>query len=417
MENEKQEQQKEQDWRNYASNSGTTMKKDTDVVAAERTNRSHNGGIIALAVVSLLIGAAGLAFGIIAFFNNNQSSNSTETVSADGYYSGNSVEFEETSIASIVSKVTPAVVSIISETRSSGYSLFFGSGTSQSAGTGMIVSSDGYVLTNKHVIEGATKVQVVTSSGDTYDDVDIVGEDPLNDVAYLKINGAKDLPTITLGDSKTIAVGQPVSQSVTHLAHIRTLSRRVLSLALVARLLLAIQMAVTRRLLTDMLQTDAAINPGNSGGPLVNAAGEVIGINTAVSTTANGLGFAIPISATKGMLKRIMEDGKAERAYLGLTYITVTAEVAKEAKLSVTHGAYIYNNSSRSGEAIVKNGPADKAGIKTGDVITKVGNIEVGRAGSISTLIGEYKVGDTVQLTYVRDGKENTTKVTLEAYK
>ena len=117
------------------------------------------------------------------------------------------------------------------------------------------------------------------------------------------------------------------------------------------------------------------------------------------------------------MLKRIMEDGKAERAYLGLTYITVTAEVAKEAKLSVTHGAYIYNNSSRSGEAIVKNGPADKAGIKTGDVITKVGNIEVGRAGSISTLIGEYKVGDTVQLTYVRDGKENTTKVTLEAYK
>lgn len=417
MENEKQEQQKEQDWRNYASNSGTTMKKDTNVVAAERTTRGRNGGIIALAVVSLLIGAAGLAFGIIAFFGNNQSSNSTETVSADGYYSGNSVEFEETSIASIVSKVTPAVVSIISETRSSGYSLFFGSGTSQSAGTGMIVSSDGYVLTNKHVIEGASKVQVVTSSGDTYDDVDIVGEDPLNDVAYLKINGAKDLPTITLGDSKSIAVGQPVLAIGNALGVYQNSVTQGIISGTGRSVTASDSNGSNSETLTDMLQTDAAINPGNSGGPLVNAAGDVIGINTAVSTSANGLGFAIPISATKGMLKRIMEDGKAERAYLGLTYIAVTAEVAKEAKLSVTHGAYIYNNSSRSGEAIVKNGPADKAGIKTGDVITKVGNIEVGRAGSISTLIGEYKVGDTVQLTYVRDGKENTTKVTLEAYK
>ena len=417
MENEKQEQQKEQDWRNYASNSGTTMKKDTNVVAAERTTRGRNGGIIALAVVSLLIGAAGLAFGIIAFFGNNQSSNSTETVSADGYYSGNSVEFEDTSIASIVSKVTPAVVSIISETRSSGYSLFFGSGTSQSAGTGMIVSSDGYVLTNKHVIEGASKVQVVTSSGDTYDDVDIVGEDPLNDVAYLKINGAKDLPTITLGDSKSIAVGQPVLAIGNALGVYQNSVTQGIISGTGRSVTASDSNGGNSETLTDMLQTDAAINPGNSGGPLVNAAGDVIGINTAVSTSANGLGFAIPISATKGMLKRIMEDGKAERAYLGLTYITVTAEVAKEAKLSVTHGAYIYNNSSRSGEAIVKNGPADKAGIKTGDVITKVGNIEVGRAGSISTLIGEYKVGDTVQLTYVRDGKENTTKVTLEAYK
>ena len=417
MENEKQEQQKEQDWRNYASNSGTTMKKDTDVVAAERTTRGRNGGIIALAVVSLLIGAAGLAFGIIAFFSNNQSSNSTETVSADGYYSGNSVEFEDTSIASIVSKVTPAVVSIISETRSSGYSLFFGSGTSQSAGTGMIVSSDGYVLTNKHVIEDASKVQVVTSSGDTYDDVDIVGEDPLNDVAYLKINGAKDLPTITLGDSKSIAVGQPVLAIGNALGVYQNSVTQGIISGTGRSVTASDSNGSNSETLTDMLQTDAAINPGNSGGPLVNAAVDVIGINTAVSTSANGLGFAIPISATKGMLKRIMEDGKAERAYLGLTYITVTAEVAKEAKLSVTHGAYIYNNSSRSGEAIVKNGPADKAGIKTGDVITKVGNIEVGRAGSISTLIGEYKVGDTVQLTYVRDGKENTTKVTLEAYK
>lgn len=413
MENENTEQK---DWRNYASTSGAVLKKDEPTPAANRPTRSRNGGVIALAVVSLLIGAAGLTFGIIAFLKDGQGK-PVETVSADGYYTGNSVEFEETSVANIVSKVTPAVVSIISETRSSGYSYFFSSGTTQSAGTGMIVSKDGYVLTNKHVIDGATKVTVVTDAGDTYDDVDIVGEDPLNDVAYLKINGAKDLPTIALGDSKTIAVGQPVLAIGNALgAYQNSVTQGIIS-GTGRSVTAGDSNGNNQETLTDMLQTDAAINPGNSGGPLVNAAGEVIGINTAVATSANGLGFAIPISATKGMLNRIMEGGKAERAYLGLTYVTVTAEVAKEAKLSVNHGAYIYNSSSRSGEAIVKNGPADKAGIKTKDVITKVGNVEVGRAGSISTLIGEYKVGDTVQLTYVRDGKEYTTNVTLEAYK
>jgi len=412
VENENTEQK---NWRNYASASGAVLKKDEPTPAANRPTRSRNGGVIALAVVSLLIGAAGLTFGIIAFLKDGQGK-PVETVSADGYYTGNSVEFEETSVANIVSKVTPAVVSIISETRSSGYSYFFSSGTTQSAGTGMIVSKDGYVLTNKHVIDGATKVTVVTDAGDTYDDVDIVGEDPLNDVAYLKINGAKDLPTIALGDSKTIAVGQPVLAIGNALgAYQNSVTQGIIS-GTGRSVTAGDSNGNNQETLTDMLQTDAAINPGNSGGPLVNAAGEVIGINTAVATSANGLGFAIPISATKGMLNRIMEGGKAERAYLGLTYVTVTAEVAKEAKLSVNHGAYIYNSSSRSGEAIVKNGPADKAGIKTKDVITKVGNVEVGRAGSISTLIGEYKVGDTVQLTYVRDGKEYTTNVTLEAY-
>lgn len=376
--------------------------------------RSRNGGLIALVIISMFIGAAGLAFGLIAILKPGQSS-STSTVSADGYYTGNTVEFEETSVANIVSKVTPAVVSIISETRSSGMSSFFGNSTSQSAGTGMIVSEDGYILTNKHVIEGATKVQVVTDAGDTYNDVEIVGQDPLNDVAYLKIKDVSGLPTISLGDSKSIAVGQPVLAIGNALgAYQNSVTQGIISGT--GRSVKASDSSGNNaETLTDMLQTDAAINPGNSGGPLVNAAGDVIGINTAVSTSANGLGFAIPISATKGMLRRIMEDGKDERAYLGLVYVTVTAEVAKEAKLSVSHGAYIYN--SGRGDAIAEGGPADKAGLKAGDVITKVGNIEVGRAGSISTLVGEYKVGDTVQLTYIRDGEEKTTEVTLEAYK
>ncbi|MCQ2570792.1 MAG: trypsin-like peptidase domain-containing protein [Candidatus Saccharibacteria bacterium] len=407
--------QNKPDWHNYATKTGATLTKDGST-NNQRKKSNGNGGIIALAIFSLLVGAAGLTFGIISIFNANKPTETVATVSADGYYSGNSTEFKETSIANIVSKVTPAVVSIISETRSTGYQSLFGSRTSQSAGTGMIVSADGYIITNKHVIEGATKVQVITDAGDTYDNVSIVGEDPLNDVAYLKIKNAKDLPTITLGDSKSIAVGQPVLAIGNALgAYQNTVTQGIIS-GTGRSVTASDSNGGNAETLTDMLQTDAAINPGNSGGPLVNAAGDVIGINTAVSTSANGLGFAIPISATKGMLANIMENGKSERAYLGLTYVTVTAEVAKEAKLSVNHGAYIYNSSNRNADAVVEGGPADKAGIKKGDVITKVGNIEVGRAGSISTLIGEYKVGDTVQLTYIRDGKEATTNVTLEAY-
>ena len=320
----------------------------------------------------------------------------------------------ETSIANIVSKVTPAVVSIISEIRTSGY--FGYGGVSQASGTGMIVTSDGYILTNKHVVDGARSVQIITDAGDTYDDVDIIGTDPLNDVAYLKINGVNDLPTIPLGDSKTIAVGQPVLAIGNALgAYQNSVTQGIIGGT--GRSVEASDSSGQNvEYLTDMLQTDAAINPGNSGGPLVNAAGEVIGINTAVSTDAQGLGFAIPISAVKGMLKNIIDNDKAERAYLGLSYITITSEVAKEYKLPVSQGAYVHSDNNRQG-AVVSGGPAAKAGIKDGDIITKIGNIEVGRAGSISTLVGEYKVGDTIQLTIIRDKQEIVVNVTLEAYK
>lgn len=390
------------------------MKKDVPTPAKER--KSSNGGLIALTVFSLLIGAAGLAIGIIALLGGLKGNAPVSTASADGYYQGNSVEFEETSVANIASKVTPAVVSIITESRKSGYYSYFSSGTTQSAGTGMIVTSDGYIITNKHVIDGATSVQVITQAGDTYEDVEVVGADPLNDVAYLKIKDVKDLPTITLGDSKTIAIGQPVLAIGNALGVYQNSVTQGIVSGSGRSVTASDSNGSNSETLTDMIQTDAAINPGNSGGPLVNAAGEVIGINTAVSTSANGLGFAIPISATKGMLNRIIETGKAERAYLGLTYVAVTAEVAKEYKLPVNQGAYIYNSSKSSGNAVIKDGPADKAGIETGDIITKVGNIEVGRAGSISTLIGEYKVGDVIEITYIRDGETKVTKVELEAY-
>ena len=291
-----------EDWRNY------TAPVKTQPEPKPKTGEKGHGGLIVGMVFAILLGGTGLVLGALAFVNSLIASQQPDVVSVDGYYAGNSVEFKETSIAGIVSKVTPAVVSIISSTYSTSYWGY--SQESQAAGTGMIVTEDGYVLTNKHVIDGARDVKIITDSGDTYDDVTIVGTDPLNDVAYLKINKAENLPTIALGDSKTIAVGQPVLA--------------------IGNALGAYQNSVTQGIvggtgrsvdagdsngnniehLTDMIQTDAAINPGNSGGPLVNAAGEVIGINTAVSSDANGIGFAIPISATKGMLNSIIQNHK-----------------------------------------------------------------------------------------------------------
>ena len=166
--------------------------------------------------------------------------------------------------------------------------------------------------------------------------------------------------------------------------------------------------------LSDMIQTDAAINSGNSGGPLVNAAGEVIGINTATSSTAENVGFAIPISSVKGMLNQLIATGEAKRAYLGVYSVEITPEVAKAYNLPVSSGAYLYSSSSYS--AIINNTPASKAGLKDKDIVTAINGIKIGSAGSLSSLIGEFKVGDTVQLTVVREGKEIAINVTLEGY-
>ena len=409
-------ERKQDDWRNYRPNS-PSLNKNSETPVIDRPPRQRGGGAaLGLAIFAVLIAMVGCGLGGFAFYKVLTTPATTTTVSnSDGYYTGNSVEFEETSIANIVGKVTPAVVSIVSESYSASSYYGFG-GASQSAGTGMIVSSDGYVITNKHVVKGARNIKVITDDGDTYSDVELLGLDPLNDVAYLKINNAKDLPVVKLGDSKTIAVGQPVLAIGNALgAYQNSVTQGIIG-GMGRSIEAGDSNGSNVEYLSDMLQTDAAINPGNSGGPLVNAAGDVIGINTATSTTAEGLGCAIPISAVKGMLKRIMDDGKAERAYMGLSYLVITPDVAKEYSLSVKQGAYVYN-SSKNGSSVLPNGPADKAGIKDKDIITKIGNVEVGHAGSVSTLVGEYKVGDTIQVTILRDGKEQVVNVTLEAYK
>ena len=388
--------------------------------------KKGNGAVSAAVVISifaLLIAVGGVGFGIWAYLNRNTPRVVSSSELNTGYYGGNTVEFEETSISNIVSKVTPAVVSIIVESESESSSIYgylYGeTETVQAAGTGMIVTSDGYIITNKHVAKGAKKIQIIMDNGDTYDDVKVVGLDPLNDVAYLKINGASNLPTVTLGDSKTLSVGQPVLAIGNALGAFQNSVTQGIVSGL-GRTITAYDGEDDNvgEMLSDLIQTDAAINHGNSGGPLVNAGGEVIGINSATTESANGLGFAIPISATKGMLNSIIENNKPQRAVMGISYISVTPEITKAYDLPVNYGAYLYSEDShgRARSSVSADGPAARAGIKDGDIITKINGVSIGAAGTLSSLVGEYKVGDTIEVEFVRDDKTMSTNVTLEAY-
>lgn len=326
----------------------------------------------------------------------------------------NSANFTEGSIASIANAVSKSVVSIVTSTDQK--SFFSNETTSQTAaGTGFILSSDGYIATNKHVVSGASKIGVILDDGTAYEDVELVGTDPLNDFAIIKINNVNNLSPVKLGDSKTTSAGQQVVAIGNALgAYQNSVTSGIISGK--GRSLTATDSGRTQyETLSDMIQTDAAINGGNSGGPLVNAAGEVIGINTAYASQGNNVGFAIPISSVKGIIKNVLSGKGFERAVIGVRYINLTPTIAKEKNLSVTRGALIA--ASKNNKAIISGSAGDKAGLKENDIITAVNGTEIGNSGSLSSLIGEYSVGDTVKITVVRGSKTETLELTLTAYK
>ncbi len=326
---------------------------------------------------------------------------------------GNSLNFTEGSIASVANSVSKSVVSIITSTTQR--SLINSESSATAAGTGFILSSDGYIATNKHVVSGATKIGVLLDDGTAFEDVELIGTDPLNDFAIIKIKDAKDLTPIKLGDSKTISAGQQVIAIGNALgAYQNSVTSGIISGK--GRSLTATDSSRTQiETLSDMIQTDAAINGGNSGGPLLNAAGEVIGINTAYASQGNNVGFAIPISSVKGIINNVLKGQGFERAVIGVRYINLTPTIAKQKKLDINHGALI--SSSKGNNAIIPGSAGDKAGLKENDIITSVNGVEIGVSGSLSSLIGEYSVGDTVTLTIIRNGKTENLELTLTAYK
>ncbi|MDO4978644.1 MAG: trypsin-like peptidase domain-containing protein [Candidatus Saccharibacteria bacterium] len=376
---------------------------------AEKKSSTSNNGVLVIAILALMTGVIALSMLFVQYFVPSISSPVT-LYNNDG---NNNITFEEGApIADVAAAVSPSVVSIVTETRTTSW---YGSYDSSAAGTGFIVTADGFVVTNKHVVEGARTINIIMDNGTEYKNVKLIGTDPLNDVAVLKIDGVSDLKAVKLGDSKTLRAGQQVIAIGNALGQYQnTVTAGIIS-GTGRSLTAADSTGSTYENLSDMIQTDAAINGGNSGGPLVNAAGEVIGINTAYASDSQSIGFAIPITGVKGLIRDAIKEGKIQRAVLGVRYYSLDAAKAKELDLGVESGAYLYTSNSSS--AIISGGSAEIAGLKDGDVIVAINDTYIGPAGSLSTLVGEYSVGDTVKLTVVRNKQAFEVNATLTAYK
>ena len=273
-----------------------------------------------------------------------------------------------------------------------------------SSGSGFIITEDGYVVTNYHVVSGASSVEVTLYNGDTYD-ATVIGGDSDYDVAVLKIN-ASGLQPVTLGESADVNVGDTVLAIGNPLGEL-TFS---MSQGIVSSCDRAINVDGTP---FNMIQVDCSINPGNSGGPLVNLYGEVVGIVSAkyssyANTTVEGLGFAIPINDVQSIIKDIIENGSVgNKAYMAITAGTMTQQMAAQYKINATEGVFVYS--------VEDGGAGDKAGLKLGDVITKLNDTQITSMEDLSAAKKGFKAGDTVTLTVLRDGKEITTQLTFDA--
>lgn len=381
----------------------------TDNSPAVQKPRPRNPLAIGIFIVISILGLLGLGAGAGVWLQNSLNPTTT-TLLTSGTDGNSTVTQAESSIASVAEKVSKSVVSITGTTQTQYY---YRTATGESAGTGIIVSKNGYVMTNNHVIENARDIAIVDSNGNKFTKVSVVGRDPLNDIAFLKIDSDTEFTPAELGNSSTIRIGQQVVAIGNALGqYSNTVTSGIISGT--GRPVTAASTDGTTETLTDLIQTDASINPGNSGGALVNMAGQVIGINTAIAQDANGIGFAIPINATKGVLSGVLETGKVSRAYLGVNFLSITPDVAEQFNLSVKEGAYVY--ASGSANPVASGSPADKAGIQKGDIITKINDTTLGKTGGLSSVIGEFKPGQKVTITYLRDGQTKTTEVTFTAY-
>lgn len=338
--------------------------------------------------------------------------------------------------------VTPAVVHIVTtyEPRGGGRSRqggispfdmfeeFFGrpQGRQQvqpatASGSGVIISTDGYIVTNNHVVEDANTIKVELTDKRTFE-AKLIGRDPNTDLALIKVN-ATDLPVVKFGNSDDVqigewvlAVGYPLGLQSTVTAGIVSATGRHLGL------LDQNQRSVPRgfgqgdfsepqasNAIESFIQTDAVINKGNSGGALVNSRGELVGINSAIASPSGfytGYGFAIPVDLVKKITNDFREFGKVNRGYIGVTFTDLNANVAKELGVSDINGLYV--------RGVVKGGGADKAGLKEGDIITKVDNRTITNSSMLQETVGRMHPGDKLQLTYKRNNKEKTVTVTLQ---
>jgi 2-alkenal reductase len=309
----------------------------------------------------------------------------------------------ETSITKAAKKVGPAVVTVVGTVP--GQMTFFGpTGDQTVSGTGFFITDQGYILTNNHVVAGTKEVNIVLSDG-TQEKATIVGTDQYSDIAVLKTDGK--VPAVaTLGNSDKLDPGESVIAIGSPLGDFKN----TVTVGVVSATGRSIDSG-NGYTIENLIQTDAAINHGNSGGPLVNLAGDVIGINTLIVRNTNsgdvaeGLGFAIPISTAQAVAQQIIQKGYFARPYLGISFQPINPDIAARYNLPAQWGAYITEVQSGS--------PAASAGLQQNDIIVKVGDITIDESHSYVNALFNYKPGDTIPITVMRDGKETQLQVTL----
>jgi len=382
--------------------------------------RSKTFPKIAFIACTLLVGALGGVAGTIVATHNSavrsalgfSTSQSNEPQSA-GKTEKIVVE-ESSSVIDVAKKVSPAVVSI--STKSSAVDFFGQTVTHEGGGSGFIITSDGLIVTNKHVVSDKNAMYTVF----TYDwksyPAEVLARDSVSDFAVVKIK-ASGLHVVELGDSDQLQVGQRVVAIGNALGQFQnTVTSGVIS-AKERQIDAGSAAGGGSEHLEGLLQTDAAINEGNSGGPLINLKGEVVGINTAVAAKgqAEGIGFALPMNSIKNSIAQVTKSGKIVRAYLGVRYIALIKEIADQNDYGVSTGAVLVGNPQNP--AVVKGSPAAKAGLKADDVITKINGEQVTEQKSLTRILNQYNVGDVIEIVIVREKKEMTVSVTLEELK
>ncbi len=269
----------------------------------------------------------------------------------------------------------------------------------EGAGSGVIVHPKGYIVTNNHVVDEAEKLQVILRDGRTFIG-EVVGRDPATDIALIRVE-ADTLPAAKLGDSENLKVGQIVLAigNALGLPGGPTVSAGVISA-------LGRPLPGTDFVLEGLIQTDAAINPGNSGGPLADLNGNVIGINTVMIAFAQGLGFAIPINAVKGIIEQILENGRVVRPWLGISGVTLNQAIARRYDLPAIQGILVVDASRGS--------PAYRSGLRGGDILVKVGDREVGQLKDLLAILSKLSIGEEVKISLVRAGTRYETSLRLE---
>jgi len=311
----------------------------------------------------------------------------SSTSSASGYLYIDEAVGPQLSTQELVTEVAPAVVSIVVETVS--YNWFWQAVPQTGAGSGIIISSDGYIVTNNHVVEDANKVTVTLSDGGAFDST-VVGTDAQTDLAVVKIdasnlsylrflnNSLEQLsvldPVVAVGNALALHLGRSIQEN-------------------------------TGVVLSDIIQTDAAINAGNSGGPLLNTAGQVVGINVAIASNAENIGFAISTDTAIPVVQSLINEGKVVRPWLGVSAATVTPTIQQYYHLSVDAGVLIVS--------VISDGPADEAGLRAGDVIVSMGDEDISTADDLTAAITSHQIGDQVEIVYYRGNVQQVVNATL----